>query len=653
MTSSEIEAAIAENVDPWAQSTCHAPVKRAKHPPLTDLLCAIHLSRFSGAQQFAQGVTAIKVPDAELRDRIEPSLSLALQYFCEALSLNISTIECLNFENHSVQKARYSSESKARQELDNALSIGKSVIAIVSDLADLSDAGKMLLKRSHEWPDFGQNTVIELLRATHSATAELAETELRQRLPSDDILRAMPWAIVNYAFAASTTLEVADRLASAILPTSINSGKTLDDVKGLPNVVTELRHLVADINLWRKGAVAWADVTSSYLLHGPPGTGKTMLAEALAGSADATLIATSYADNQAAGHMSDYLRSLARKVERAIAEAPSVFFIDELDSYRQRTGRSNHNDRYMHSVVNGLLTQLTKLNEADGVVVVGATNHPEMIDPAIVRAGRFDCKIPIKHPSKRGVGELLAALLGLPETELEHLTRRLVGLSGADIAAVARNAKGFARRCSQQLSIAHLQSAVDQQFPELDRDALFRKSVHEAGHAVVAHVLEMPSADRVYIAHDGGGYDAKTPPLVTPEGALYELSVLLAGRAAEEVVTGDISSGAGGDRYSDLFRATDLAIGLEQKFGFGTSLIYAGVPAKKRYRMPQRIQARVDERLTSAYELAADLIVEHRDLVETVAAALVEHRELDRTALLSILTANLPSTTQTNRESAQ
>lgn len=145
---------------------------------------------------------------------------------------------------------------------------------------------------------------------------------------------------------------------------------------------------------------------------GPLGNGKTMFAAALAGSAEAHIVATSYADCQKAGHLGDYLRAMSEYVDEAIARAPSVFFIDELDSYARRTGGIERGDRYMSSVVNDLLEQLTRLNDCPGVLIVAATNFPGQVDPAITRAGRFDLHLEVGPPDRAGIDSILRAHLG-------------------------------------------------------------------------------------------------------------------------------------------------------------------------------------------------------------------------------------------------
>lgn len=279
---------------------------------------------------------------------------------------------------------------------------------------------------------------------------------------------------------------------------------SLDDVCGLPEITAALRHLIDDVMAWREEKLDWADVSSSILLYGPPGVGKTMVAEALAGSANASLVATSYADCQKADHLGDYLRRMSELVDRAIASTPSVFFIDEIDSYRSRQSDSRRFDSYMHSVVNGLLTQLSRLNAEPGVIVVAATNYPDMIDPALIRAGRFDQKMAVGLPDRDGVEEILSRHLDAPDLPLGAQALRLVGMAGADIAAVARLAKGHARKLSQPLCLDHLKTAVDETVQEPDASTMRRKAFHEAGHAVVAYALGLEPGKRIYIAAVGG-----------------------------------------------------------------------------------------------------------------------------------------------------
>ncbi|WP_162894106.1 AAA family ATPase [Phaeobacter sp. LSS9] len=646
MSPEEITEAIESGIDPYAVAIDGTAVRQALHPPLTDLLCAIHMaSWFSDCDPavgpFPPGVTLIRVADLALLDRLEDALEFVLPFAWEALTPGPKTFPD-NAVLVTLEKASSFSKSdprdKFRESLDEALSKGLGVVALATDPSDLSEGGRMLLVRDVIWPAFDGEAVIDLLRATHSATGEVAEAELRKRLPGNDQIANLPWPVVNHAFHARTTLTVADRLASARIAANPTLHRTLDDVCGLPEVTGELRHLVEDVREWQADQLDWSDVSASILLHGPPGAGKTMIAEALAGTAGATFVATSYAEAQQAGHLGDYLRTMGQQVDRAISNAPSVFFLDELDSYRARQKSGNHFSGYMHSVVNGLLEQLTKLNEAPGVIVIAATNHPSIIDPALIRAGRFDRKIAVGLPDKDGIAAILSGHLGTDAIPLGDLSPRLVGLSGAEVAAIARNAKGLARRARETLDLHHVRSAVDQRVSRPDPEHIRRKAIHEAGHAVVGHVLGLKPGHRIFVGAVGGGYDSPVPPVMTPDIADRELAMRFGGRAAEVAFLGTVSTGSGGSEHSDLGGATALAIDLEQEYGFGPSVLYNPVAPGDRYQMPDELRDRVERRLRQAEDRARSVIDGNRHLVERVAEALIEHRELDGDELLRLLT---------------
>ncbi|WP_157598666.1 AAA family ATPase [Tateyamaria omphalii] len=645
MTPKEIADVIKSGIDPYAAAIDGTAVRQALHPPLTDLLCAIHLAQwFSDCDPdigpFAPGVTLIRVADDALRERLEDPMGFVLPFAWEALTRGSK-----KYPDHvalvCLEKASAFSKSdprdKLRESLDEALAKGLGVVALAADPSDLSEGGRMLMVGDVTWPSLDGEALIDLLRATHSATGEVAEAELRTRLRGNTRIGALPWPVVNHAFHASTTLAVADRVAKARVPTPPVPRRTLDDVCGLPNVTEELRHLVEDVRQWQADELDWSDVSASILLHGPPGVGKTMIAEAIAGSTGATFISTSYAEAQKAGHLGDYLRTMSAHVNRAISSAPAVFFVDELDSYVSRQGSGKNFSTYMHSVVNGLLEQLTKLNDAPGVIVVAATNHLNVIDSALIRAGRFDRKISVGLPDKDGIAAILSGHLGNEALPLHDLSHRLVGLSGADVAAIARTAKGAARRARETVALCHVLSAIDQRVPRADPEHIRRKAIHEAGHAVVGHVLGLKPGHRIFVAAVGGGYDSPVPPIMTPDVADKELAMRFGGRAAEVAFLGTLSTGSGGSEHSDLGGATDLAIDLEQAYGFGPSLIYSPVAPADRHRMPDDLLERVERRLHLAEDRARSVINANRHLVERIVDALIEHRELDQDALLELL----------------
>jgi len=467
-----------------------------------------------------------------------------------------------------------------------------------------SDAMSALVTRTVAWRAITPEIMIETMRLTHSTTGQLAVAELRARLPDSGILNAITPAQIDAAFAAPTTLLVADRLAAIAQKLVPHMPElTLDAVHGLKEVRMSLDRMLNDLRLWRDGALSWSEVPASAVFHGPPGTGKTTLAKAFAGSAGIPIIETSYSDCQKQGHQGDMLAALDRAFAKAKNAAPAVLFIDELDSFSQRDARRSNTD-YMRGVVNGLLEQINRATDTGGLIVLGATNHLEIVDPAVIRSGRFDLKLHVPYPDKSGLEAILAAKLGREragELRLASIADRLLGQSGAVAEAVVRDALGRARADRTPVQQHHLDSATGQVVPRLDDEMLRRAAIHEAGHVVVMVRLGWPFPKRVCLTTQGGQVEHFPFGMLTPKTAQERLQVLLAGRAAEICVFGNPSSGAGAGEKSDLAQATSLALAIERQWGFGESgLIWNAATAKETWRVPEDVRHRVERHLLEA-----------------------------------------------------
>lgn len=436
---------------------------------------------------------------------------------------------------------------------------------------------------------------------------------------------------------AAETLDAAlnhlHRLGS--MPQSSCDGPGLDDVHGQPEAVDALRQVVSDLDAWRAGKLDWPEVTRSFLLFGPPGTGKTMMAEALARSAGITLVKTSYSDVQKAGHQGDALKALNAAAEQAKAGRPSVFFLDEVDIFYNRNQSING---YILGMVNGLLTLIDALSATEGVVLVAATNDRERVDPAIVRPGRFDRHIRVGRPTRSGIMAMLSAAVAgvIPEPDLDRISEQLVGLSGAEVAALLRAARTAARKAGRDLALEDLQAAADRVQPHLG-DALMRRiAVHEAAHVVAGRVLGLPAATLARISPRGGEVVRPHQNAMTARDIRGMIAAVLAGREAEEIIFGDVTSGGGTGSNSDLAQATSLGVRAECAFGFGPDLCWIS-PDTPITLLPAPVRGRVEERLQAGQEEARRIISRHRDTVERVADALLEHRELDDAALAGLL----------------
>ena len=435
-------------------------------------------------------------------------------------------------------------------------------------------------------------------------------------------------------FAAPGLEEAQAQLARLTVPNRPAGQITLDDVHGQPAATAAFGQVLEDLANWRAGRLDWAEVTRSYLLHGPPGNGKTLLAEALAGSAGIPLIATSYADNQRLGHQGDMLRGLTEAVTRACTRAPSIFFIDEIDSFYARNRSQNG---YMVGVVTGLLTQLDRLMKTPGVILLAATNHVDTVDPAIRRAGRFDRHVEVPAPDRDGVRAILTAgVPDIPAPDLDRLTDRLLGRSGAEVTALLRAARTGARRRGGALAVRDLDAAAADLGPAPDPDTLHRVAVHEAGHLLAGHLFGAPAPKSATLRTGGGVVERPMPDFLTRARVTALVRMMMGGRAAEAVVFDEISSGAGGGEQSDLAMATQLLIDAETRLGLGDSLVWQSPDITARL-LAQGSRTKIEDALRTAESGARDALADHRADLDRIAKALLDKRELTAKDLTDLL----------------
>ncbi|WP_416358051.1 AAA family ATPase [Aureimonas phyllosphaerae] len=418
----------------------------------------------------------------------------------------------------------------------------------------------------------------------------------------------------------------------------------LDDLPGMGEARRWGQALANDLVRYRAGTLPWADVEAGALLHGPPGTGKTLFARALAGSCGVPLHAHSFASWQSRGHLGDLLKAMRSAFEEARKTAPSILFLDELDSVGSRDEQLGDHASYQRQVVNGLLECLDGATARPGVVVVGATNNRDAIDAAVLRPGRLGRLIEVALPDRDGrAGILRHHLRGdLPGMDLLALADEIGEASGAALAQVVREARGSARRDGRALVAADLWNAL----PEgtLLSDAAFRRlCVHEAGHAVAGLELAAVSGltpTRVAVRRRIRHADANRTDFRVVEGHDHarenveaQVSVLLAGMAAEEVLLGSRGSGSGGTPEADLVRATRLAESIEFSLGLGEGLhsVPAGALSKAVAAAGGNpaLRDRVERVLERCHREARSIVERRREEVEDLSRALAERSVVD------------------------
>ena len=412
----------------------------------------------------------------------------------------------------------------------------------------------------------------------------------------------------------------------------------LDALHGMDDAVAWGKSLAEDLAAYGRGDLAWSDVDRGCLLVGPPGTGKTTYAAALARTCGVPLVLGSLGRWQAAGHLGDLLREMRRTFEVARQSAPCILFIDEIDAFGDRASFSNQNKDYSVQVVNGFLEELDGVEGREGVVVIGAANHAERMDPAITRAGRLDRTIPISLPNQTALKLIYRHHLrsDLVDADLTEAARASLGRTGADVEQAVRGARRRARTARRPMAMDDLMVEICGEPRDPDPDAR-RKTIHEAAHAVSTAILRPGKLRAVTVrslGDIGGATVARDDELPVLRQIEARLVCMMAGRAAERLFFGEISTGSGGDEASDLARATMLALQTIISYrmhGDGPST-WLGQPEARDIGpiLSSRpdLAAQVDQMMATAEREADQFVAEHQQHIEVAARLLMMHESL-------------------------
>lgn len=422
----------------------------------------------------------------------------------------------------------------------------------------------------------------------------------------------------------------------AIVESSPRTQPSLDRLHGMSEAVQWGQAVAGDLNGLLEGRLAAGALDVGCLLTGPTGCGKTLFARALAATCGVPLVTGSYSTWLATGtgHQGDLLKAMRKTFASARLQAPCILFIDEVDSFPNRATVRHENADWHIQVVNALLAELDGVEARPGVILVAACNHPERLDPALVRSGRLDRHIRIGLPDQGALARILREHLGddLPNACLAGVALAAAGMSGADCEGVVRGARRRARMASRPVQLSDVVAeigGVDERSPA----ELRRVAVHEAGHAVATCVLSPGTLQAVTLRATGslGGStrSSQAESFYLAGDIRRHLVQLLAGRAAEEVVLGQPSSGAGGNAGSDLAQATRLAasastaLGLDDATGLVWSGMLDGATLTKRMAGDTALVAVVRRLLDNAYTAALTLVRQHLVVVNALAAELV------------------------------
>lgn len=432
---------------------------------------------------------------------------------------------------------------------------------------------------------------------------------------------------------------------------------SLADLHGLGEAAAWGKALAADLDDYRAGRISWSDVDRGALLHGAPGVGKTTYAKALARTCDVTLHVHSLAQWQARGYLNDVLKAMRSAFEEARRDAPCILFVDELDAFGDRNVGGQHAE-YWRQVINCFLESLDGASGREGVVVVGATNLPDLIDPAILRPGRLDRTVEIPLPDAEARAGILRFHLGeaLPGVDLAAVAMRLEGASGAVIEQIVRDARRRARTARRPLAIDHLVGSLPSR-PLISEASYRRACIHEAGHAVVGFLLRHDTGSaptevvvfREVAANGSGGrttFSLDHGHDRTRQSYLSRIATFLGGLAAEQLVLDAIGDGGGGAENSDLHRATLLAGAMEVSLGLGDSLAYLSSQASEDIlawiRLDPALRKRVGSVLDECMEWAIELVTERREALDAAASELEVNGRLSGEALARLIAAPAP-----------
>ena len=450
------------------------------------------------------------------------------------------------------------------------------------------------------------------------------------------------------------------------------------DVAGVDEAEDELREIVEFLQTPKKYTQLGGRIPKGVLLVGPPGTGKTLLARAVAGEARVPFFSLSGSEfvEMFVGVGAARVRDLFQQAE---AKAPCIVFIDELDALgkvRVQSPIGSHEER--EQTLNQLLAEMDGFDARKGVIIMGATNRPEVLDPALLRPGRFDRQVLVDKPDVRGREAILLihakGVKTAPEVNLKVVAARTAGFAGADLANLVNEAALLAARKNKpHVEMRDFDEAIDRIVAGLEKKRVMSDrerqiiAYHESGHALVATLL--PGLDPVHkisIVQRGFGalgYTMQLPLedryLMTRSDLHSQLAVLLAGRTAEEIALGEISTGA----QNDLQRASDIARAMVTEFGMSDALgsvtfdtrggnRFLDVPVgneRGNYgeETARQIDAEVRRIVGEAHQRARVIVGEHRDTLERIALRLLEKEVIEGEELRTIINAT-PAPTPVN-----
>ena len=438
-----------------------------------------------------------------------------------------------------------------------------------------------------------------------------------------------------------------------------NTKVTFKDVAGLEEEKEEMSELIDFLKNPKKFQKMGARIPKGVLLVGPPGTGKTLLAKAVAGEANVPFYFISGSEfvELFVGVGASRVRDMFKQAKQS---APCLVFIDEIDAVGRQRGAGlggGHDER--EQTLNQLLTEMDGFGANEGIIIIAATNRPDVLDPALLRPGRFDRQVTVNYPDAKGREEILAVHAKgktfAPNVTLTNIAKRTVGFSGADLENLLNEAALLAvRRNKSEITMAEIDEAHDRvlmgpakkshKYTEKEKRTV---AYHEAGHAVVGIKLDGANdVQKITIIPRGraGGYNLMLPKeetyLRTKKELLDSISGFLAGRVAEELMFNEVTTGA----QNDFEQATKIARAMVTEYGMSDlgpiqfeeqqSSVFLGRDYNKAQNFSHEVAKQIDEEvrkiITNQYAVTKKIVKENMDLLKLIAETLLEYETITK-----------------------